>query len=66
MFFFHKQKHHYQELPIELQKDLGNVPDDFVEYFTQRFPFLLVHTYNKMLMCRSERLFLSYYSADYK
>lgn len=32
------KKHHYQELPIEVQQSLGQVPDQFVTYFTDRFP----------------------------
>lgn len=32
------KKHHYQELPAEVQQSLGQVPDEFVTYFTDRFP----------------------------
>ncbi len=44
---------------------LGNIPDDFVDYFTERFPLLLVHTYNQMQLCKAERLFSPYYTADF-
>uniref|UniRef100_A0A665UK89 Serine/threonine-protein kinase/endoribonuclease IRE1 n=1 Tax=Echeneis naucrates TaxID=173247 RepID=A0A665UK89_ECHNA len=39
------KKHHYRELPAEVQETLGSIPDDFVLYFTSRFPHLLMHTY---------------------
>uniref|UniRef100_A0A8C9K7V3 non-specific serine/threonine protein kinase n=1 Tax=Panthera tigris altaica TaxID=74533 RepID=A0A8C9K7V3_PANTA len=40
---------------------LGHVPDSFVQYFTTRFPRLLLHTYAAMRSCASESLFLPYY-----
>lgn len=59
---FLRQKHHYRELPAEVQETLGSIPDDFVSYFTSRFPHLLMHTYLAMRTCASERPFLPYYS----
>uniref|UniRef100_A0A671X2D8 Serine/threonine-protein kinase/endoribonuclease IRE1 n=1 Tax=Sparus aurata TaxID=8175 RepID=A0A671X2D8_SPAAU len=56
------KKHHYRELPAEVQETLGSIPDDFVSYFTSRFPHLLMHTYLAMRTCASERTFLPYYS----
>nr|XP_020516716.1 serine/threonine-protein kinase/endoribonuclease IRE1-like [Labrus bergylta] len=53
---------HYRELPAEVQETLGSIPDDFVSYFTSRFPHLLMHTYLAMRTCASERPFLPYYS----
>lgn len=55
------QKHHYRELPEEVQKTLGSIPDDFVSYFTSRFPLLLQHTHLAMRACAVERPFLPYY-----
>uniref|UniRef100_A0A8D0L493 Serine/threonine-protein kinase/endoribonuclease IRE1 n=1 Tax=Sphenodon punctatus TaxID=8508 RepID=A0A8D0L493_SPHPU len=55
------KKHHYRELPTEVQETLGCVPDDFVYYFTSRFPHLLLHTYHAMQICCQERLFQPYY-----
>ncbi|XP_048408198.1 serine/threonine-protein kinase/endoribonuclease IRE1 isoform X2 [Stegostoma tigrinum] len=55
------KKHHYHELPPEVQETLGDVPDQFVQYFTFRFPNLLLHTYNAMQICSHERLFHPYY-----
>ncbi|XP_037670210.1 serine/threonine-protein kinase/endoribonuclease IRE2 isoform X1 [Choloepus didactylus] len=55
------KKHHYRELPVEAQQALGQVPDGFVQYFTNRFPLLLLHTHRAMRSCASEGLFLPYY-----
>ncbi|XP_037363972.1 serine/threonine-protein kinase/endoribonuclease IRE2 [Talpa occidentalis] len=55
------KKHHYRELPAEVQQALGHIPDSFVQYFTNRFPRLLLHTHQAMRSCASERLFLPYY-----
>uniref|UniRef100_A0A8C0LAU6 non-specific serine/threonine protein kinase n=1 Tax=Canis lupus dingo TaxID=286419 RepID=A0A8C0LAU6_CANLU len=54
-------KHHYRELPTEVRQALGHIPDSFVQYFTTRFPRLLLHTYGAMRSCASESLFLPYY-----
>jgi len=55
------QKHHYRELPDDVKKSLGRVPDQFVQYFTSRFPRLLIHTYNAMKCCILEPVFTQYY-----
>ncbi|MBV97389.1 Serine/threonine-protein kinase/endoribonuclease IRE2, partial [Eschrichtius robustus] len=55
------KKHHYRELPDEVRRALGPVPDSFVQYFTNRFPRLLLHTHRAMRSCASEGLFLPYY-----
>ncbi|KAJ8399645.1 hypothetical protein AAFF_G00407500 [Aldrovandia affinis] len=55
------KKHHYRELPEDVQETLGSIPDGFVSYFTSRFPHLLQHTYRAMHTCAHERLFLPYY-----
>ncbi|VDK85503.1 unnamed protein product, partial [Onchocerca ochengi] len=58
------KKHHYQELPADVQQTLGEVPDQFVTYFTDRFPQLLQHTYNAMICCANEHAFTRYYSEE--
>uniref|UniRef100_A0A0R3RIT0 non-specific serine/threonine protein kinase n=1 Tax=Elaeophora elaphi TaxID=1147741 RepID=A0A0R3RIT0_9BILA len=58
------KKHHYQELPKEVQQTLGQVPDQFVTYFTDRFPQLLQHTYDAMSCCANEHAFAAYYSEE--
>ncbi|XP_006005731.1 serine/threonine-protein kinase/endoribonuclease IRE1 [Latimeria chalumnae] len=55
------KKHHYHELPAEVQETLGEVPEGFIQYFTSRFPHLLLHTRNVMKICLRERLFQPYY-----
>ncbi|XP_057201931.1 serine/threonine-protein kinase/endoribonuclease IRE1-like isoform X1 [Triplophysa rosa] len=55
------KKHHYRELPEEVQQTLGSIPDNFVSYFTSRFPLLLQHTHLAMRSCAVERPFLPYY-----
>ncbi|XP_067937029.1 serine/threonine-protein kinase/endoribonuclease IRE1-like [Watersipora subatra] len=56
------KKHHYRELPEEVTKSLGQIPDEFVRYFTSRFPKLLLHSYLTMACVRKEPLFSKYYS----
>ncbi|CAL1530820.1 unnamed protein product [Lymnaea stagnalis] len=55
------KKHHYRQLPDPLKQSLGAVPDEFVTYFTSRFPQLLLHTYQAMACCTHERLMQPYY-----
>uniref|UniRef100_A0A8C4USS3 non-specific serine/threonine protein kinase n=1 Tax=Falco tinnunculus TaxID=100819 RepID=A0A8C4USS3_FALTI len=56
-----QKQHHYHELPADVRAALGSVPDGFVQYFTSRFPRLLLHTHRAMRVCAHERLFHSYY-----
>ncbi|XP_078520921.1 serine/threonine-protein kinase/endoribonuclease IRE2 isoform X1 [Lissotriton helveticus] len=58
------KKHHYQELPPDVQETLGELPEQFIQYFTSRFPHLLLHTYRAMRICATERIFHSYYYQD--
>lgn len=62
--FFALQKHHYRELPEDVKNSLGAVPDQFVCYFTSRFPKLLTHTYYAMMCCKQERVFHQYYNME--
>ncbi|XP_038568889.1 serine/threonine-protein kinase/endoribonuclease IRE1-like isoform X1 [Micropterus salmoides] len=55
------KKHHYHELPPEVQETLGELPEGFVSYFTSRFPRLLLHTHAALHICSHERLFHPYY-----
>uniref|UniRef100_A0A7N6BC57 Serine/threonine-protein kinase/endoribonuclease IRE1 n=1 Tax=Anabas testudineus TaxID=64144 RepID=A0A7N6BC57_ANATE len=55
------KKHHYHELPPEVQETLGELPEGFVSYFTSRFPRLLMHTHAALQICAHERLFHPYY-----
>ena len=58
------QKHHYRELPDEVKASLGGLPDQFVAYFTSRFPKLLMHVYDAVQCCRDERAFRQYYDVE--
>ncbi|OXB68838.1 hypothetical protein ASZ78_002253, partial [Callipepla squamata] len=61
---FLPQKHHYHELPADVREALGSVPDGFMQYFTSRFPRLLLHTHSAMQLCAHERLFHPYYGPE--
>lgn len=58
------KKHHYRELPEDVRTSLGQVPHEFVVYFTSRFPDLLLHVYEAMEWCSEEAIFVSYYSDE--
>ncbi|KAM7394525.1 hypothetical protein PAMP_021322 [Pampus punctatissimus] len=55
------KKHHYHELPPEVQQTLGELPEGFISYFTSRFPRLLMHTHAALHICAHERLFHPYF-----
>lgn len=56
------KKHHYRELPQKVREALGTIPDEYVTYFTKRFPRLLMHTYNSLrTICQLEPPFRRYY-----
>lgn len=57
------KKHHYRELLEPVRLSLGRIPDEFVAYFTTRFPNLLLHTYEAMSVCANESPFMPYYDA---
>ena len=58
------KKNHYRELPADVQSSLGSIPDEFVAYFTSRFPLLLLHTYDVFEQCQTERSFRPYYEGS--
>ncbi|KAG0766411.1 hypothetical protein G6F24_003642 [Rhizopus arrhizus] len=39
------KKHHWQDLPNQVKRVYGEPPNQFLYYFTARFPHLLLHTY---------------------
>lgn len=55
------KKHHYRELPEEVKASLGRVPDQFLQYFTSRFPRLLMHVYTAMELSKEEPILQQYY-----
>ncbi|KAK9460527.1 uncharacterized protein V1516DRAFT_676940 [Lipomyces oligophaga] len=57
------KKHHYQDLPPNVQQALGTVPDGFLAYFAQRFPNLLMHVYHVVSRnLRDEQQFRPYFT----
>ncbi|KAI8989133.1 hypothetical protein BD414DRAFT_486154 [Trametes punicea] len=57
------KKHHYQDLPDNVKRLLGSMPEGFLAYFTRRFPrlFLHVHGVISSSSLRSESMFRAYY-----
>ncbi|CAD5215701.1 unnamed protein product [Bursaphelenchus xylophilus] len=58
------KKNHYQELPIEVRQEYGSIPDEYMTYFTTRFPHLLIHVFKVMALCADESAFVSYYPLE--
>lgn len=58
-----RQKHHYQDLPDNVRRNLGDLPGGFLSYFTTRFPRLLLHVYDVVaLHLADEPMFASTFS----
>lgn len=56
------KKHHYQDLPDNVRKSLGEPPAGFLSYFTRRFPKLLMHVHGVVRAKLShEAMFSSYF-----
>jgi serine/threonine-protein kinase/endoribonuclease IRE1 len=56
---------HYRELSQEIQEILGPVPEGFDEYFSSRFPRLLIEVYNIIYMyCKEEEVFRKYINSN--
>ncbi|GAB2282905.1 hypothetical protein Dimus_017440 [Dionaea muscipula] len=56
---------HYRELPPEIQEILGPVPEGFDEYFTSRFPKLLIKVYKVFYChCKEEKCFQKYFGVS--
>ena len=50
------KRHHYRDLPEDVQRALGSVPSGFLAYFEARFPSLLMWAYRVMACFCLERL----------
>ncbi len=57
------QKHHYQDLPENVKRHLGSMPDGYLSYFTRRYPRLILHVHRVVgeASLRTESMFRSYY-----
>ncbi|KAF8721207.1 hypothetical protein RHS02_08933, partial [Rhizoctonia solani] len=60
------KKNHYQDLPDNVKRHLGPLPEGFLSYFTRRFPKLFLHVYcvveGSPLMV--EPMFRSYFALE--
>lgn len=59
------KKHHYRELSRQAQKNLGEIPLGFVQYWTDRFPLLLLHSWLALQCVKREPIFRTYYDPFY-
>ncbi|KAF8208276.1 hypothetical protein K438DRAFT_1574766 [Mycena galopus ATCC 62051] len=57
------KKHHYQDLPDKVKRNLGPMPEGFLAYFTRRYPRLFLHVHSVVgdTPLRSESMFRSYF-----
>ncbi|KAJ7177973.1 hypothetical protein C8R46DRAFT_942898 [Mycena filopes] len=57
------KKHHYQDLPDNVKRHLGPMPEGFLAYFTRRYPQLFLHVHSVIgdTALRSESMFRSYF-----
>lgn len=62
---FQFQKHHYRELSDRVRKIFGSIPDKFVQYWMDRFPKLVLHTWLAMQCVNHEDVFQKYYCNVY-
>ena len=50
-----------EKKPKELKQELGNLPDEFVCYFSEKFPKLLAYIYEAIQPLKDEANFREYY-----
>ncbi|TFY73024.1 hypothetical protein EWM64_g10988, partial [Hericium alpestre] len=57
------KKHHYQDLPENVKRHVGSMPDGYLQYFTRRFPRLFLHAHSVIAnsSLRHESMFRSYF-----
>ena len=51
------KKHHYRELTEEAKALYGEMPGEFADYWTFRFPRLVMHSYKAMQCCKYDHWF---------
>ncbi|CAH8389216.1 unnamed protein product [Eruca vesicaria subsp. sativa] len=57
---------HHRELPSEIQELVGTVPEGFDQYFSVRFPKLLIEVYRVISMhCKEEEVFRKYFKCNH-
>ncbi|KAG9035077.1 bifunctional endoribonuclease/protein kinase ire1 [Tulasnella sp. JGI-2019a] len=58
------KKHHYQDLPDNVKRSLGVLPEGFLSYFTRRFPKFFLHVYDVVSndsLLRQDAMFRTYF-----
>jgi hypothetical protein len=56
------KKHHYRDLPADVQQILGPLPDGYLQYFVDRYPRLLLCCYRVVRKhCFTEYSFRTYF-----
>ncbi|KAF4608030.1 bifunctional endoribonuclease/protein kinase ire1 [Pleurotus pulmonarius] len=57
------KKNHYQDLPDNVKRHLGPMPEGFLSYFTRRYPRLFLHVHSVIgeTGLNNESMFRSYY-----
>ncbi|KAG0719877.1 Serine/threonine-protein kinase/endoribonuclease ire-1 [Chionoecetes opilio] len=55
------KRNHYRELNEDARMVFGRIPDEYVSYWTSRFPRLLLHTWYAMQCVKTEIIFHKYY-----
>ncbi|KAJ3895960.1 hypothetical protein GG344DRAFT_37696 [Lentinula edodes] len=57
------KKHHYQDLPGNVKRHLGPLPEGYLSYFTRRYPQLFLHTHRAISESElhSEPMFRTYF-----
>ncbi len=59
------KKHHYNELPEATKLRYGRIPDQFADFWTSRFPKLLINSWLAMHCIKTEPTFVKYFDKDY-
>jgi serine/threonine-protein kinase/endoribonuclease IRE1 len=64
--FIRNKDQHWDELKEEVLKKFGETPESYIDYFLgqNRFPSLLIHTYNAMKELKIERNLNNYYVVE--
>ena len=62
---FSLQKNHYREATMDVRRIMGESPEDFCDYWTSRFPKLLMHSWYAMHCVKNEHIFSRYYEKQY-
>ncbi|KAI0731574.1 kinase-like domain-containing protein [Irpex lacteus] len=57
------KKHHYQDLPDNVKRQVGSMPEGFLAYFTKHFPKLFLHVHQVIAssQLRTESQFRTYF-----